>query len=76
MSRWLVPACVVYRPLSHGNACLDVYFKNGQHGQLEGQAHQIYDAETALLEAMTERTPVDLSRWPSMRVRRSEVRVW
>jgi hypothetical protein len=66
--QYLVPATVEFFPLDPGRARLSILFTNGQRGKLEGSADEMRDVHTMLLDAMSAKSPVDLSVWPKLRV--------
>ena len=67
-ARYLVPARVEHFPLSNGKSRLSVLWSNGQRGKLDGPHAEIRDAQSILLQAMTEQAMINVAQWPAMKI--------
>ena len=65
---WLVPASVEHFPLEGRRARLSVLWSNGQRAKLEGSADAMREAQSILLQAMTEQATVNVAQWPDMKI--------
>ena len=64
----LVPATVELTPLDGKRARLSVLWTNGQRGKWDGPQADVRECQTQLLQAMAAQSPIDVTKFPELKI--------